>query len=116
MSSGRSYLRSGLRALWWLAAGAVVTVAALLSAARLLLPYAGAYHADVARWVGAVLEHPVEIRGLDAGWHGLGPSIELAGVTTFDEQRRPLLRCRSWRAMVCADSRLVLKMVSSKVR
>jgi len=97
VSSGRSYLRSGLRALWWLAAGAVITVAALLSAARLLLPYAGAYHADVARWVGAVLEHPVEIRGLNAGWHGLGPSIELAGVTIFDEQRRPLLRCRAAR-------------------
>ena len=87
MSSGRSYLRSGLRALWWLAAGVVITVAALLSAVRLLLPYAGAYHADVARWVGAVLEHPVEIGGLDAGWHGLGPSIELAGVEAADLDR-----------------------------
>jgi len=37
-------------------------------------------------------------------------------VDEVDDDDAPRLRSRSWRAIACAASRLVLKMVSSKLR
>lgn len=73
-------------------------VALVLSATRLLLPMADDYHDELADWIGGLLEHPVRIQGLGMSWHGLGPSIELDGVTVLDGAgAQILLRCDSAR-------------------
>src|SRR3569833_2038948 len=64
---------------------------------RLLLPLADRYHDEVAQLVGRALDHPVAITGLGASWHGFGPSIELEGVTVFDDKGQPLLHCAAAR-------------------
>src|SRR3569833_2544407 len=67
---------------------------------RLLLPLADRYHDEVAQLVGRALDHPVAITGLGASWHGFGPSIELEGVTVFDDKGQPLLQCAAARVDV----------------
>lgn len=75
----------------------IIAVAVLLVSLRLALPLAGRYHDEVAQFAGRLLDHPVALTGLGASWHGFGPSLELQGVTIFDDKHRPLLRCAAAR-------------------
>lgn len=97
MSSPRSFFRTSLRLAWLAIAVVIITVAVLLASLRLALPLADRYHGEIAQLVGRILHHPVAITGLGASWHGFGPSIELQGVTIFDDTGRPLLRCAAAR-------------------
>ncbi len=82
-----------LRGCWLVLALLVIFAAALLSAARLLLPVASDYREQVAQRVSAALGLPVQVEHLDAAWHGWGPSIELEGVTVLEPTgERALLR------------------------
>src|SRR3569623_3458813 len=100
VSSPRSFFRSSLRLVWLAVAVTVIALAALLGSMRLLLPLADRYHDEVAQLVGRALDHPVAITGLGASWHGFGPSIELEGVTVFDDKGQPLLQCAAARVDV----------------
>lgn len=83
---------------WWILAFAVILLAILLSATRLMLPLAEDYRDEVAVWVSDVLGQPVRIGTLGAGWHGMGPSIELRDITVMDVAgQRPVLQCDSAR-------------------
>lgn len=97
MGFPRSFFRTSLRLVWWTLAAVIIAVAVLLVSLRLALPLAGRYHDEVAQLAGRLLDHPVSLTGLGASWHGFGPSIELQGVTIFDDKRRPLLQCAAAR-------------------
>ena len=76
----------------------IIGVGLLFSVARLLLPEVGKYHNEVAAWVGDALGQPVKIGALAAGWHGLGPSVDLRDVTVLDAAgRQAVLQCASAR-------------------
>src|SRR3569833_1274440 len=81
---------------------------------RLLLPLADRYHDEVAQLVGRALDHPVAITGLGASWHGFGPSIELEGVTVFDDKGQPLLQCAAARVDVALLASLRSSSISSR--
>ena len=87
------YLISGF---WLSLAVLIIVIGLLFSAARLMLPELGKYHDDVAAWVGSALGQPVKIDALGAGWRGLGPSVELRGVTVLDAGgEQAVLQCAS---------------------
>lgn len=87
------YLISGF---WLSLAALIIAIGLLLSVARLLLPELGKYRDEVAALVGDALGQPVEIGALGAGWRGLGPSVELRGVTVLDAAgKQPVLQCAS---------------------
>ena len=91
-------LRFLISALWLSLATLIIGVGLLFSVARLVLPELGKYHDEVAEWVGNVLGQPVKIGGLAAGWHGLGPSVDLRDVTVLDAAgRQAVLQCASAR-------------------
>lgn len=62
----------------------MVLVAVLFAAARLLLPYADQYNAELGKRLSSYLNQPVSVRSLDAEWHGLGPSLVLRDATLLD--------------------------------
>ena len=91
-------LRFLISTLWLSLAMLIIGVALLFSVARLLLPEVGKYHDEVAAWVGDVLGQPVKIGALAAGWHGLGPSVDLHDVTVLDAAgQETVLQCASAR-------------------
>ena len=91
-------LRFLISSFWLTLAVAVILLALLLSAARLMLPAASEYRGDVEAWVGEVLGQPVRIGALGASWHGWGPSVDLRDVTLLDSAgQHPVLQCASAR-------------------
>jgi len=91
-------LRFLFSAFWLSLATLIIGVALLFSIARLVLPEVGKYHDEVAAWVGDVLGQPVKIGALAAGWHGLGPSVDLRDVTVLDAAgQQTVLQCASAR-------------------
>jgi uncharacterized protein (TIGR02099 family) len=91
-------LRFLISGFWLSLATLIIVIGLLVSAARLLLPELGKYHDEVAAWVGEALGQPVKIGALGAGWHGLGPSLELRDVTVLDAAgKQPVLQCAAAR-------------------
>jgi len=62
----------------------VVTLAVMLSAARLLLPGMSEYRAQLQSVAQKVLGQPVRIGSLDAAWRGLSPVLKLNQVVIRD--------------------------------
>lgn len=60
--------------------GAVIS--GLFQLAVLALP---SYRADLSAWVTHVANRPVQIGGVNLGWHGIKPQLELADITLFSE-------------------------------
>jgi len=85
-------VRRVLLYLWYGIAGSVITLALLLSAARLALPMMDGYRQQVQDWLIARSGEDIRIGGLDLAWHGLGPEIRLLDVVWLDKQAQPLLK------------------------
>lgn len=78
---------------WYAFAAVVVLVATLFAAARLLLPYADQYNAEIGERLSSYLNQPVLVRALDAEWHGWGPSLVLRDATLLDSMgEHPVLQ------------------------
>lgn len=81
-------LRKIYRYLWvsaWYAFVVVVVLMAItFGLARLLLPFADQYNAEMSARLSGYLGQPVLIRALDAEWHGWGPSLVLKDVSLLD--------------------------------
>jgi uncharacterized protein YhdP len=56
--------------------------------ARLLLPYAGDYKADITSTLSEYLGQPVKIGGLDTEWHGFGPALVLKEINILDSKSK----------------------------
>lgn len=71
----------------------MVLLATGFAIARLLLPYAEQYNAEVGERFSQYLNQPVVVRALDAEWHGWGPSLVLRDVTLLDAMgEQPVLK------------------------
>ena len=71
----------------------MVLLATGFAVARLLLPYAEQYNAEVGERFSRYLDQPVRVRALDAEWHGLGPSLVLRDVALLDAAgKQPVLK------------------------
>jgi len=69
---------------WYAFVAVVVLMATLFAAARLLLPYADQYSAEIGERLSNYLEQPVLVRALDAEWDGWGPSLVLRDAVLLD--------------------------------
>ncbi|TRX52793.1 YhdP family protein [Thalassomonas sp. M1454] len=58
----------------------LVVFAVLLSAARILLPYADNYKEDVEEYINSAYEGDIEIGELSAGWRNFGPTLVVRDV------------------------------------
>ena len=74
--SGRKRLSPGVYVL----AGLLLLCAAMLAAARFLLPEVRYFHAELAEWVSRTSGQRVEIGTLDAWWRGWTPMLRLGDV------------------------------------
>ena len=78
---------------WYAIAAVVVLLATGFAIARLLLPFADQYSAEVGERFSDYLNQPVIVRALDAEWHGWGPSLVLRDLSLLDEMgEQPVLR------------------------
>jgi uncharacterized protein (TIGR02099 family) len=69
---------------WYAFAAVVVLLAVLFASARLLLPHADQYNAEIGERLSRYLNQPVMVRSLDAEWHGWGPSLVLRDAVLLD--------------------------------
>ena len=80
----KKFYRYAWSCAWYGFAVVVVLLAAGFAALRLLLPYADQYSAELAARFSDYLGQPVLVQGLDAEWHGWGPSLILQDVSLLD--------------------------------
>jgi len=69
---------------WYAFAVSVVLLAVIFGLARLLLPYASDYKADVTSTLSVYLGQPVKVGSLDTEWHGFGPALVLKEINILD--------------------------------
>ncbi|VAW89116.1 FIG005080: Possible exported protein [hydrothermal vent metagenome] len=65
---------------WMAVAITIMVIALLVSGARLLLPYMNTFHQQIEERISQAVGATVEVRSLDASWHGAGPQLKLRGV------------------------------------
>ncbi|MCB1755710.1 MAG: hypothetical protein KDJ38_09320, partial [Gammaproteobacteria bacterium] len=58
----------------------LVVIAIVTGAARISLPFVGAYRADIQDYLSQYLGNPVEIGSLELSWRGFGPRLVLEDV------------------------------------
>jgi len=58
----------------------IMVMALLVSGARLLLPHMNTFHQKIEETISQAVGATVEVRSLDASWHGAGPQLKLRGV------------------------------------
>jgi len=75
----KSLLSSVIRKLWLSFAILLVTMALILSAIRVSLPYANDFKDQLASWFEQKFDQAISIDELNASWQGLGPQIEMIG-------------------------------------
>lgn len=66
-----------IRKLWLSVAILLVTLALLLSLARLLLPYTSHYKESLVDYVSSQVGQPIAVESIEAGWSALGPVARL---------------------------------------
>ncbi|MCF6217938.1 MAG: TIGR02099 family protein [Gammaproteobacteria bacterium] len=82
--------RWAITVFWGGLATVAVTLALLLTAARLLFPHVDEYRQDIEVWAGEVLGQTVSIGELDARWRYTYPEVILRHVTLLDHQSLPV--------------------------
>lgn len=70
---------------WYTFAITVVLLAAGFGLARLMLPYASEYTADIEQQMSATLGQPVKVKSLDAEWIGFTPTLVLNDVAMYSK-------------------------------
>ncbi len=82
--------RWAITVFWGGVATIAVTLALLLTAARLLFPHVDEYRQDIEVWAGEVLGQTVSIGELDARWRYTYPEVILRRVILLDHQSLPV--------------------------
>ena len=70
---------------WYAFAILAVITAVSLSAARVLLPMANDFNAEIESHISDLIHQPIQIDGLDAEWYGLGPKLVIKNVSLLDK-------------------------------
>lgn len=76
----KRWTRTPRRWLWRFTAAVLILAAVLLTVARLLLPFASEYRAELEQRVERYLGAEVAIAGLDIGWRAFMPRLQLTDV------------------------------------
>ena len=78
--------------IWILLVTTVISLAVVLSVARVLLPYMSDYKSELETVASRQIGHKVEIGNLDAGWRGVSPVLALEDVrlTSQSAEKIPL--------------------------
>jgi len=84
MSRTIHILHHTIRLSWTLFAAGVLVVASLVSVARLILPLAQDYRAELQQVASEQLGRPVSIERVTAGWTGIHPQVRFVGVTVYE--------------------------------
>jgi uncharacterized protein (TIGR02099 family) len=106
----------------------IMVMALLVSGARLLLPHMNTFHLQIEETISQAVGATVEVRSLDASWHGAGPQLKMHGVRVlsgeiellnFEDGRIGLnllqsLRHRSWQLGDLVVSGVELEIVRDK--
>ena len=102
---------------WYVLAVGVVLLAVLFSTARLMLPHAEDYRAELQERLSDYIGQPASIESLDAEWRGLEPSLVLKDVILRDPGgKSPVLQLRKIRVGVdLLDSLLLREVVFSGI-
>ena len=77
--------------LWYSFAASVVIIAAGFGIARLLLPYASDYTAEIEQQMSATLGQPVKVSSLDAEFVGFSPTLVLKDVAMYNKKNTNVL-------------------------
>lgn len=75
----KSFCAGLIRKIWLSFAILLVTLAIILSAIRLGLPYANDFKEHIVTWFEQKFDQPIDIEYLAADWRGNGPQIEMKG-------------------------------------
>ena len=86
-----SFFRGLWYTAWYLFAAAVVLIAAVFAAARLLFPLIGDYNRDVEKLAQEFVGQPLKIMSIDAEWHGFSPSLVLNNVRLMSRDGKETL-------------------------
>ncbi|HZV53304.1 MAG TPA: YhdP family protein [Rhodocyclaceae bacterium] len=78
-------------AAWMAVAGYFALGLLVLALRHFVLPGIDNYRGDIERALSQALTQPVAIRAIDAGWHGLWPSLRIHGLEIRDAEGRPAL-------------------------
>ena len=106
----------------------IMVMALLVSGARVLLPHMNTFHLQIEEAISQAVGATVEVRSLDASWHGAGPQLKMHGVRVlsgeiellnFEDGRIGLnllqsLRHRSWQLGDLVVSGVELEIVRDK--
>jgi uncharacterized protein (TIGR02099 family) len=81
-----SILRSLVTALASIVIVVIILAAVALGLARLLLPMASQYRAEIAQQISESVGRPVTVGALDATWQGMNPYLRLKDVRVLDKE------------------------------
>src|SRR5262247_1963284 len=85
-------MKRAARAIEFLAWTAFFVAAAIVLAVRFwLLPDIERYRSEIVAAVSAAVGQPVRIGGIQAGWYGLNPQVQLRDVRIYDHAGREAL-------------------------
>lgn len=64
----------------------ILTAAVCVTIIRLALPNIGEYRLDIQTWITEYMGQPVEIKQIDASWHGWVPHLYLKDINILDDE------------------------------
>lgn len=77
-------IRATLNRCWIFFAVITIVLALLITSARFLLPYLDNYHQQIEATISSAVGATVEVRSIEAAWHGIGPQLKIRGVRVLN--------------------------------
>jgi len=85
MKTEKSLVRRFVNVCWTSFSIAVISIAVLLSVARMLLPLVDEYRAEIESWLSVELDRKLKIGSITAAWKGLYPKLVVSEVSLLSE-------------------------------
>ena len=87
-------LRQSLRVIGYCLATAIIALAVLLQACRLLTPHINDFSRDIEGFIGRQINAQVHLGQLQASWHGLRPKVSVEQLAIVSAQQQPVAHIR----------------------
>lgn len=95
--SMRVILKRLIHYLWYVLAASIVTIAIMISLARMATPFLTSHRVRLQSFISHVLQQPVNIEQVKVGWYGFQPVIKFSNVTIYNKNKsRALLKVKSF--------------------